>query len=206
MMTIDEYCEKILQEYPEYISSDQMYRICHICKRTCRYLLKEKLVPNIDSGKKTRRYKIKTADVVSFLKDRERHPMRYKVPASVHNAYRKPKPNYPYGRPLSGNDISMIRSFFERKLRSYPDVLTVSQVAEITGYCKNTVVNWCSKKQLKAFLIRQKYQVPKMYLLDFFVTTNFMMISVKSQKHIAYNEQLQTMLDEASKQKNHRRG
>ena len=101
MMTTDEYCEIVLRDYPEYISSDQMYRICHISKRTCRYLLETGLVPNIDSGKKTRRFKIKTTDVVSYLNDRENNPLRYKAPDDYYKTDHKAEPQYPYGRPLN---------------------------------------------------------------------------------------------------------
>ena len=64
-MITEKYCNEILQQYPEYITKDQMYRICHISKKTCLFLLESGLVPNIDSGKKTRRFKIKTVDVIT---------------------------------------------------------------------------------------------------------------------------------------------
>lgn len=70
-MITEKYCNEILQQYPEYITKDQMYRICHISKKTCLFLLESGLVPNIDSGKKTRRFKIKTVDVIQYLKDRD---------------------------------------------------------------------------------------------------------------------------------------
>ena len=38
------------------------------------------LVPNIDSGKKTFRFKIKTSDVIQYLKDRDDYPELYKAP------------------------------------------------------------------------------------------------------------------------------
>lgn len=65
-MITEKYCNEILQQYPEYITKDQMYRICHISKKTCLFLLESGLVPNIDSGKKTRRFKIKTVDVIQY--------------------------------------------------------------------------------------------------------------------------------------------
>lgn len=74
------YCNEILQQYPEYITKDQMYRICHISKKTCLFLLESGLVPNIDSGKKTRRFKIKTVDVIQYLKDRDDYPELFKAP------------------------------------------------------------------------------------------------------------------------------
>lgn len=53
-MATEEYCNEILDTYPKYVSKDQMYRICHISKKTCSHLLKSGLVKNINSGKKTR--------------------------------------------------------------------------------------------------------------------------------------------------------
>ena len=80
-MMITESCyNEVLQSYPEYITKDQMYRICHIIKKTCLFLLESRLIPNIDSGKKTRRFKIKTTDVVEYLKDRDDYPELYKAP------------------------------------------------------------------------------------------------------------------------------
>ena len=48
-MITEKYCNEILQQYPEYITKDQMYRICHISKKTCLFLLESGLVPNIDA-------------------------------------------------------------------------------------------------------------------------------------------------------------
>ena len=79
-MITEKYCNEILQQYPEYITKDQMYRICHIGKKTCLFLLESGLVPNIDSGKKTRRFKIKTVDVIQYLKDRDDYPELFKAP------------------------------------------------------------------------------------------------------------------------------
>lgn len=79
-MITESYYNEVIQSYPEYITKDQMYRICHISKRTCLFLLESGLVPNIDSGKKTRRFKIKTTDVIEYLKDRDDYPELYKAP------------------------------------------------------------------------------------------------------------------------------
>ena len=78
-MITEKYCNEILQQYPEYITKDQMYRICHISKKTCLFLLESGLVPNIDSGKKTRRFKIKTVDDIQQLKTSENYKEIYKV-------------------------------------------------------------------------------------------------------------------------------
>lgn len=59
---------KIKETYPEKIGLEQMRVICHISKKTARYLLKSGLVPCIDTGKKTRQYIINTKDVIAYLK------------------------------------------------------------------------------------------------------------------------------------------
>ena len=63
--------QDILEQYPIYITKDQMYRVCHISKKTCLFLLESGLVPCQDSGKKTRRFKIKTTNVIRYLEDRD---------------------------------------------------------------------------------------------------------------------------------------
>ena len=43
---------ELLQQFPEYMTKNQMYKVCHISKKTCLFLLENGLVPCIDSGKK----------------------------------------------------------------------------------------------------------------------------------------------------------
>lgn len=62
-----------------------------------------------------------------------------------------------------------MRQYYERLLKNNPDVMSVEQVAQFTGYNKNSVSRWCGKKELKCFYIKQRYQIPKEYLLDFLV-------------------------------------
>lgn len=54
--------------------------MCHISKRTARYLLQAGLVPCVQSGKKTRNYTIKVKDIVRYLNQREIYPEKYKLP------------------------------------------------------------------------------------------------------------------------------
>lgn len=48
----------LLNQYPETVQKEQFRIICHISKRTARYLLQSGLVPCVQSGKKTRNYTI----------------------------------------------------------------------------------------------------------------------------------------------------
>ena len=70
----------LLNSYPEIVTKDQFYRICHISKKTAKYYLDNGFIPCVNSKKKTRRYKIKTQDIVSFLEDRDANPSKYYLP------------------------------------------------------------------------------------------------------------------------------
>ena len=87
----------IINQYPPVITMDQMYRICHISKRKAKWLLENGIIPCKDSGKKTRRFKINTIDVVYYLQRRERHPEEVQTPIGLFNSgyssHGKKKPN-----------------------------------------------------------------------------------------------------------------
>lgn len=189
IMITEEYCLEILKKYPEYITKDQMYRICHISKKTCLFLLENKLVPNIDSGKKTRRFKIKTTDVINYLKDREINPWLYKAPSGYYIEFDKPKTTDCFLN-FSKYNRKTIRLFYEKMLMEYPDVMNIYEVAEFTGYNKNSVIKWCNKGYLKCFNILQKYKIPKEYLLDFLISDYYINIFAKSAKHITCNKKV----------------
>lgn len=191
-MITEAYCKEIEQQYPEYITKDQMYRICHISKKTCLFLLESGLVPNIDSGKQTRRFKIKTADVIQYLKDRDDYPEVYKAPAGFYKGNGcKKAPSF--DKVFTAADLTRMRGYYEGLLEKKPDVMTVEQVAKFTGYCKNSVSKWCSKQELKSFFIRQRFQIPKEYLLDFLTSRYFIGIAVKSDKHKRFNAQIRKL-------------
>lgn len=66
---------------PDIITKDQLYRICHISKSTALYLLQSGKIPCEYTGRKTRCYKIKKADVIAYLENRKVFPESYSAPA-----------------------------------------------------------------------------------------------------------------------------
>ena len=66
--------QQILDEYPEYITKEQLYQICHISKKSAQNLLESGVIPCIDSGKKTHSFLIATDDVFDYLQRRESAP------------------------------------------------------------------------------------------------------------------------------------
>lgn len=173
-------------EIPDILTKEQFYQICHISKSTALYLLRSGKVPCEDSGKKTRRYRIKKEDAKRYLENRENTPEFYTVPR---NWYVRNKVN------MIDEEICTITSkdmerYYQRILKGLPDVLSVIDVIRITGYCKSTVNVWCSKGLLKSFRIGNANRIPKACLLTFLCSSYFGNIPRKSSCHIAMINEL----------------
>ena len=76
----------IYAEYPEVISAEQLYRICHISKRKAKWLLENGCIPCQDTRKKTHRYKIHINDVVTYLQAMETAPETVFAPVGLFNS------------------------------------------------------------------------------------------------------------------------
>lgn len=181
------YFEAIRREYPETISKDQFYRIAHISKATALHLLQSGLVPCRDTGKKTRRYTIRTDDVIYYMIDRELHPARYHAPDLW---YQKRSGHYnsriTYRNELtklSDDERAALRVYLENELKDYGDLMTVVEVVEAIGYCDTSLHRWCNEKKLKAFKISGRLLVPKISLVDFLLSQYSFDITRKTWKH-----------------------
>ena len=136
--------QQILDEYPEYITKEQLYQICHISKKSAQNLLESGEIPCIDSGRKTHRFLIATADVVDYLQRRDNAPR----PAADETAVEK----------------------IHAALALYPDVLSVAQVSELTGRRSSTVTKWCRLNYIENIYAGGKNHIPKASLADFLVS------------------------------------
>lgn len=54
-----------------------------------------------------------------------------------------------------------------RKLRDYPDVLTVEQVSELLGVCTKTVYTMIKRGELKKQNVGRLIRIPKSYLMEY---------------------------------------
>ena len=176
-MQRDEKYQAILDEYPAVITKEQLYKICHISKRTAAYLLESGLIPCERSDKKTRKYKIATEDVVAFLEKRANAPGRFAAPQGWR------KTGYGKGpREQSPDKLEKLLAYFESLMAPYPDVLSIDEVGELTGYSGSCISKWCAKDYLHHFHIGKKYLIPKPYLLDFMMGPYFRGIKYKPGK------------------------
>lgn len=175
----------ILNSCPDIMNKEQMRKACHISKRTALYLLQYNLIPNMTTGKKTRCYKIKKTDIIAFLLDREVNPDKYIAPENW----------YKYGNdavkpykirilPDAIPDDTYLRTFYEQKLMSFPDVFDVHRAVEFTGYNVRTVHQWIRTQKLKALNMNYKYMIPKCYFLDWLCSPEYNSTNRKSKAHV----------------------
>ena len=165
--------DNLLSQYPDRISKEQLYKICHVSKRTALAYLETGLIPCRCSGKKTRKYSIKLKDVIYFLKERDRAPDSFVTP----RGWYKGRTVSQLSPTFTEEEREKIRTAFEATLAFYPDVLTVKQVAEITGYTRSAVSNWCRSGKLYHFQISGAFAIPKPIFLDFVLKDNFLYIN-----------------------------
>lgn len=150
--------------------------ICHISKKTARYLLKSGLVPCIDTGKKTRQYIINTKDVIAYLKKRQSSPQRYTPPTGYYSARwnngspRKTLTLREWANLDTAKDKDKFAAFLKCKMRPYSDVLSATEVSKFTGYHHNTITTWCSNGYFRYFKIGSSYMIPKVCILNFLVS------------------------------------
>ena len=163
------------EEYPPVVSSEQLRKILRVSKRKCVWMLQTGLIPCTDTHKKTRRYLIELENVIRFLIDCEEQPPAF--PKNQFTAGRKTLPVTPI-QPPDG-----FREELEDAWCKVPDVLTIGEVAKLTGYSDNAVDRWIIKGSLRSVLVQTGLITCKEWLVDFYCGEGYT-IAKKSEKHI----------------------
>ena len=167
----------LLNEYPETVQKEQFRIICHISKRTARYLLQSGLVPCVQSGKKTRNYTIKMKDVVRYLERREIHPEKYKLPPGSYSGTYEPKPMLP-----ESVTTEELRKYYIECFRNIPDIVSTREAAELTGATASTVARWIRTEKLKGLSLVPAFIIPKVNLIDFMASNAYLNMRMKSKR------------------------
>ena len=177
--------QALKEQYPDYISLDQFYRICEIAKRSALYLVKNGIVAAIDTGRKTWRYKIAIDDVITYLSNRERFGSM--IPPGAVTSRRNSRKRVYTGSRRSFSQIVRaghegdIAQYFAHVYADFPDVLTTDDMTVMTGLNKSTVVKYLRAGYIKAVEETPKYLIPKQYLMEFVVTRRFIEAKTNSE-------------------------
>ncbi len=150
----------LYDEFPEVISGEQLRQILHVSKRKCAWLLNNGVIPCTDSCQRTRRYSIKLDDVIDYI-------------IASENVAVNVKPL----RPPEGFREQLIDEWFD-----VPDVLTISDVAGITGYTPNAVDRWIVKGSLRSVTVQTGIITCREWLADFYCGDGYNIVK-KVDKH-----------------------
>lgn len=172
------------RQYPEYISLDQLHRICHVAKRSTRYLVENGIIPATDTGRTTWRWKIALDDVIVYLRQRDKFGSR--IPTGAVNS--KKSKNYATGSRSSFSNLvtpgqeQILVDYFAYLCSEYSDVLTVKDIADLTGLHKNSLHKLLNARHIKSLASSPRYIIPKRYFLDFVSTKRFLEIRTSSEQ------------------------
>jgi len=177
--------ESLREQYPEYISLDQLHRICGIAKRSARYLIDHGIIPYQDTGKKTWRYRIALDDVITYLRRREQVSSMIPcgaVTSRKNQKTRKVSTRKSFAQMVVAGQESQIADYFNYIYADYEDVLTSQDISEMTGLEKSTVLKLLKSGVIKSLMTHPRYFIPKSYLLEFVVTPRFIEYRTNSEQ------------------------
>ena len=175
--------EELREEYPAIISMDQLYRICRISKRKAVWLLENGVIPCEDSGRRTRRFRIRLEDVIDFLERLEAVELDDEIPVGAFSSGGRGQAEQPL-------DSKALASLLLAAWCDAPDMLTARQAAELTGYGTTTVNEWALRGKVAFVCYHSANLISKESLAEYLASPSGQRIAVKSDEHRAAMEQL----------------
>ena len=179
----------LLQDYPNYLTKEDFYKIAHISKATARYLLQSGKVPCKDTGKKTHRYLIPTENAIRYLEDREIHPDEYEAEPGWYSGkvkHGKKRRRSKKRKQKINAARNKLKELTDAKLEELEDLLDINDICRLTGFSNTAVLRWCRSGKLKAFMVSGKYLIPKVCLKDY-IATKCGTANINKEENIMFN-------------------
>jgi hypothetical protein len=169
-MNFNEFICSVSERYPEYMTQKEMAAMLSICKSKTYAIQKQGQIPfEYISTAEGRRQQIKTTDI-----------LLYQYEQMCFNE-------------IDSDFTDMLRSYFERRLKTFPQLLVTADIRQFTGYVKTTVNNWIERNLLKALCYQnQRIKSPqldkgtlitKVAFVDFLISPYYRNIVRKSTLH-----------------------
>jgi excisionase family DNA binding protein len=156
----------------KYISLEEFCKIIKAAKRTGRYLIVNGIVPAIDTGRRTWRYRIHRDDVAEYLCKKKQYGSMIPKGELTSRKYKVVK-RRSYSQVVKAGCESEVADYFSKICSDKPDVLTVADIVEMTGLCKKTVMRMLRAGQIRHLAIGRAYRIPKAYFLEFVASWRF---------------------------------
>jgi len=182
---MDKY--EALRDRHDFISLDELSRVCKIAKQTARYLVEHEIIPATDTGKKTWRYRIAIDDVISYLRHRDKVGSMIPpgaVTSRKDHKNRRLNGRRSYTKMVETGQIQEMFEYFSFIFSECGDTLTTTDIVELTGLEKSTVLKSLRAGHIKSVIQSPKYIVPKQYLLEFLISQRFIESRTRSERYM----------------------
>ena len=127
-MDLTKYYPDIAAKYPAYVTQRELCEICRICPKTAYNLEQQGEIPyTIEQNHLIRSHKIKLTDILAYLYRREC----------------RQEADSPY--------ICAMRTFYDKHLSPYSDLLSVKDIQQITGFSSEGFPAWKAVHRPKGF-------------------------------------------------------
>lgn len=174
--------DHLRSQFPEQVSLEQMYKICHMAKRSAKYLLDNGIVPCVDSGKKTCRYMIKIDDIIVYLESRAR--IGTQIPNGALTS-RKSQHRFSFASIIlnASNEVE-VKHYFEFLYADFPDVVDTTDLVEMTGFHKSHLLKLLKSGEIEALNIDNTYFIPQSCVLNFVSSSHYLNSKSNSPKFL----------------------
>jgi len=151
---------KVLKNYPDFMSLEQMRIACNMSKKTARLLLQSGTIPCEISDKKTHKYNIAKVDILIYLKQNYIAPEKSRLPEGSYSKFPQC-----HKRDFYTMALQKIKN---SDPESYHDLLSLRQASELSGISTTVLENWAREnKCFYAFRKNNAYVIPKLMLVEF---------------------------------------
>ena len=177
----------------EIISLEQLYKMLHISKRKAAWMLQNGIIPCEMRNTQTHKYFIKRKDVIEYINKNE-IAKQQEIPIGIFNSNRTTNPHrtesqdsvcggsfYSFEIILNDEEREQFKQMLENLLKEIPDVLTVKEVAELTGYNRKTILRYAEKKYIFAINLKGKLYISKQSLIEYLSSDKALKNTQKSE-------------------------
>ena len=161
------------------ISLEQLYKMLHISKRKAAWMLQNGIIPCEIRNTQTHKYFIKRKDVLEYI-NKNKIAKQQEIPIGIFNSNRTTNPHrtesqdsvcggsfYSFEIILNDEERELFKGMLENLLKEIPDVLTVKEVAELTGYNRKTILRYAKKKYIFVTNLKGKLYISKQSLIEY---------------------------------------
>ena len=163
------------------ISLEELYQILHVSKRKATWMLEHGIIPCRKRDTATHKYAIKLEDVLEYLK-KDKIERDKDIPVGIFSS-KSPCRKRSNEIILSPEEKISLQAFIEIEWFSLPDVLTVKQASEATGYCQPTIYRLIRTQPIYSAVVGTKTVVSKKSLIKYFSSDSATLTFPKSDWH-----------------------